>query len=120
MNGDPTIGETIASAFLFLGEAVFNWVPNVVATILNTTQPNPGVSGPMLGPLGGPLSAPEFAGMLERVSAPGVYDRLVEGWTSFVLFSIALCLPFLAVIVYCWIRIFLLRRHEAKMFKAAR
>jgi len=115
---EPTFGQSITSAFDFFGQVIFMWVPSVVATVVESvrggTNPPPGSEF-----LSQPVSAPDFPQFLGQVSAPGVYDSLVNGWQTFVLLSLAVSIPFLAVSAYCSIRVFLLRRHEAKMFNAA-
>ena len=121
MNGDPALSDSFASAFGFLGDIVFKWVPSVVATISNSISASPGVESAATStrPLAWPLSASDFPVFLESVSGPETYNSIAQGWYVFVLISLAICLPFIAVSIYCAIRIYFLRRHERKMLEAA-
>jgi hypothetical protein len=119
MGGELTLGGTVASALRFFGDVLFMWVPSVVTTVSNSIEQGAGTTTPGWGSLTRPISATGFPAFLERVSAPGVYDSLVEGWYVYVLLSFAFSLPFLAVGVYCLIRVFLLRRHERRMLLTA-
>ena len=114
MTGDST------SAFGFLGDVIFKWIPNVLTVIFESIQ-NTGTeaSAPISDSLARPLSASDFPRFLEQISTPGVYDSLVQGWHTFVLFALLFSVPFLAVSVYCLTRVFLLRRHEERMFLAS-
>jgi len=114
MSGDST------SAIGFLSDVIFKWVPNVLTIIFESIQ-NTGteVPTPISDSLARPLNASDFPRFLEQISAPGVYDAFVQGWHTFVLLSILFSLPFLAVSVYCLTRVFLLRRHEERMFLAS-
>ena len=114
MTGDST------SAFGFLGDVIFKWIPNVLTVIFESIQ-NTGAeaSAPISDSLARPLSASDFPRFLEQISTPGVYDSLVQGWHTFVLFALLFSVPFLAVSVYCLTRVFLLRRHEERMFLAS-
>lgn len=119
MNGDPTVGESFGYGFTFLGDVLFKWIPGMVATVVGTADPSVGTTTLQLGQLARPLHPGEFSGLFDRVSAPGAYDSLTQGWYMFVLLSIAISIPFLAISAYCGIRIFFLRRQEREMFRAA-
>ncbi len=119
MNGDPTAGESIGLGFTFIGEVLFKWVPGMVATVIGTADPSVGTTTLELGKLAKPVRPGEFAGLFDQVAAPGVFDAITQGWYIFVLISLLISLPFLAISVYCGIRIAALRRHEEAMFRAA-
>ncbi len=119
MNGEQTIGQSIASAFDFFGSVIFTWVPNVISSVFETVNSSARTTTSVPGPFTQPISASDFPGFLKDVAAPGVYDSLAQGWYVFVLLSLTLSLPFIAVAVYCSLRVFLLRQHERRMFHAA-
>ena len=117
--GGETVGQSFGSAFDFFGNVIFTWVPSVLASIFNAVNSGSSTATSTLGQFTQPVQASDFPGFLQDVSAPGVYDSLSQGWYVFVLLSIAFSLPFLAVSIYCSIRVFLLRRHERRQFHAA-
>ena len=122
MGGEPTLGESLSDTFGFFGDVVFNWVPSVIATIsnsINNAGPAAGPAVEAVRPLAWPLSASNFPVFLESVSGPETYSAIAQGWYVFVLLSVVISLPFIALSAYCAMRIFFLRRHERKMLAAA-
>lgn len=118
MQPDPTIAESFGNGLSFLGEVLFKWIPGMITTVVGTVDPSVGTTTLPFGQLARPISAAEFAELFERTSAPGVYDGLAQGWHTFVLISLAVSIPFLAISAYCAIRIFFLRQHERAMFRS--
>src|SRR3989344_7770637 len=119
MQGEPTLGGSLTSAIQFLGDTIFSWIPNVITAVIDSASETIATTTPILGPLEDPLRAEDVPGFVERVAAPGVYDSFVQGWYVFVLLSLTISIPFLAVAIYCLMRVYLLRRHEAHLFKAS-
>ena len=119
MNGEPTVGQSITSAFDFLGNAIFTWIPTVLTSVFETVNSTSSATTSSLGSISEPITATGFPEFLKEISAPGVYDSLAEGWYVYVLLALAFSLPFLAVAIYCSMRVFLLRQHERRMFHAA-
>ena len=113
-------GESSASALGFLGEVIFKWMPSILTVMFESVQqPTTGVAATMPSPLIRPLSTSDFSRFLENASTFGVYDSLVEGWQTYTIFSPVFSIPFLIVIIYCLVRVFLLRQHEARMLRVA-
>ena len=119
MNGEPTVGGSFTSAIQFFGDTIFTWIPSVITAVIDSAKETIATTTPVLGPPGEPLRAEDFPGFVERVAAPGVYDSFVQGWYVFVLLALTISIPFLAVAIYCLVRVYLLRRHEARLFKAS-
>jgi len=120
MGGEPTLGNSFTSIVHFLGDSIFTWVPKVLSTVVNTANSTIATTTPILGPLEEPLRAEDVPGFLQNVTAPGLYDSFVQGWYVFVLISLSISIPFLAIALYCMIRVYLLRRHEKRIFEASK
>lgn len=118
MQGDPTLGASFSSIGEFLGEALFTWIPRVVGSVMRSTTETISTTTPVLGSLEHPLRAEDVPAFLENVSTPAAYDAFVQSWHVFVLLAFTISLPFLGVAVYCLVRVYLLRREEARMFAA--
>ena len=114
---EPTTTTTLVGAFpggfWLLGELIFRWVPATVIALLNTSASSPFVN------LQEPVAAWNVPTLLAQASGPTGYEGLVRGWFVFSLISIAISIPFLAVAVYCWIRIAQIRRRERLAVRAA-
>ncbi|RJR14051.1 hypothetical protein C4585_01135 [Candidatus Parcubacteria bacterium] len=119
MQGDPTLGASFTSIGQFVGDAFFTWIPRVVASVMRSAEETISTTTPVLGPLNDPLSTEQLPTFLENVATPSVYDSMVQGWYLYVLFGILISLPFFAIAIYCLVRVYLLRRHEAQVFAAA-
>ena len=119
MQGEGTIADSLSTIAQFLGDSLFTWIPRVIASIMQSATETVATTTPVLGPLGEPLRAENVPRFLENVSAPGVYESFVQGWYLYVLIAISISIPFLAVSLYCLIRVYLLRRHERRVFEAS-
>ena len=108
---DPTLIGSFPSALGFLGDLLFRWVPAVVYASLATD--------PTAAATTTPLSAGSVPAFLAYTSGPATYDALARGWVIFTLISFAISIPFIAVSIYCWIRIMQIRHRERLAFSAA-
>jgi hypothetical protein len=108
---DPTLIGSFPSAFGFLGDLLFRWVPAVVSAVI-ATDPNTAATST-------PLSAGSIPAFLAYTSGPANYDALARGWVIFTLISFAVSIPFIAVSIYCWVRILQIRHRERLGFRAA-
>ena len=107
MQGDVTFGEALANVLGSLGDLLFRFVPAAITTIANDYSAV--VDRPALVE---PVPAPEFVGIVESSSAPGIYETLFNFWVVFVPISILISLLLLTLIVYCMIRIQHIRHFE--------
>ena len=116
MSPGPSLGDSFAWAFWFLGEIAFKWVPSVVVTAVGSAPPTaPGVPPPPhVGLLPEPITAPQVVEYLQMTSQPDVYARLFHGWSVFVALSLFISLLLGALIIYCSIRIFQIRQVERR------
>jgi len=114
---EPATTTTLVGAFpngfWLLGELIFRWVPATIIALLNTSTSSPFVN------LQEPVAAWNVPTLLAQASGPTGYDGLMKGWFVFSLLSIALSIPFLAVTIYCWLRIAQIRRREYLAVRAA-
>lgn len=111
--GDTTLVGAFPEGFWFFGEVLFRWVP---ATIIGLfTVP----SDSAIANLQAPVAFWDVPGLLTQASSASHYESLLEGWFAFSLFAILISLPFLALTIYCWIRILQIRRKEHLAFRAA-
>jgi hypothetical protein len=99
----------VPGAFSFLGDMLFKWVPGTVISGLNV-GPGAGEVPPVFTGTQMPLSAWSVPELLQRSTAPGVYEGLVQGWFVFTVTTLALSIPFAALALYCMIRVVQIRR----------
>jgi len=107
----PTLTGAFPPALNLLAQIIFRWVPSVVIAVAQT---GPGASTST------PLSAWDVPGLLANASSPSTADGLMHAWFIFSVIAIGISVPFLAVVVYCWVRIMQIRRRERLGFEAAR
>lgn len=119
MDSNPNPPNSLAWGLWFLGEVAFKWVPGAVMTIAGTGVPPEGEPSPVVTPITHAVSAPEIVQYLQTASAPGAYDRLFQQWSTFVAFSLLICLCLAALSIYCSIRVFQIRQLERRRFAAA-
>ena len=116
MNGDPTLVGAFPSAFWFLGDLLFRWVPAVVSVVVSdvraTSSPYQNFTEPV------PLS--DVPRLLAETSHSTTYLGLVQGWYVFALITLLTSIPFFAVAVYCAIRVVQIRRGERRAVEAVR
>lgn len=118
MDQTPTLGSGFHWAFNFLGQLAFQWVPATIITLKESGTPGgASFASPPIGP--SPASAQQVADYLQAASVPAAYNALVRDWGIFVALSLFICLLLAALVTYCVIRIFQIRRHEALKFEAA-
>ena len=111
--GDATFIGALPGAFWFLGEILFKWVPATVIAVLNTSPSSPFAN------LIGPVALWDVPGLLAQASGPTDFETLLKGWFVFSLVTLLLSIPFLAIVIYCWLRIMQIRRRERLAFRAA-
>jgi len=111
--GDGTFIGALPGAFWFLGELLFRWVPATVISVLNTSPSSPFAN------LTEPVALWDVPGLLAQASGPAGFETLLKGWFVFSLVTLLLSIPFLAVVIYCWLRILQIRRRERLTFRAA-
>ncbi len=118
MDPGTSIGGSLGWALWYIGEIAFKWVPGaVVATV--GTAPAAADLPPPPSAITAPISVQQVVDYLQTASAPGVYDQLYQGWSTFVAFSILMTLAFMAIVVYASIRMFQIRQMERRRFAAA-
>ena len=110
---DGSLTGATPGAFWFLGELLFRWVPATVAGFVNTPTTTPYAN------LSRPISALDVPAILAQTADPATFDALTKGWFVFSLITLTLSVPFLAIVVYCWIRIMQIRRGERLAIRAA-
>lgn len=111
-------GGTIGWGLWFLSEVAFKWIPGAVSSAAGTGVPPP-VGTPIVTAPTEPVTAPQVVQYLQTASAPGAYDALYRGWSSYVAFSMLVSLALIALIAYCSIRMFQIRQIERRRFAAA-
>lgn len=117
MSPAPTVGEIFTQSFWFLGDVVFRWIPGTVASLTGLQAPSaPTFSGPSVGTILYPVTVPQAVQYLQTASAPGVWENLFYHWSVYVTVSLFVSLLFIALIVYCVIRIEQIRYHERLAF----
>lgn len=110
---DVTLTGSFPGAFLLFGDILFRWVPAAIIALITPDATSPFVN------LSEPVAAWDVPRLLMLTANPAEYDALVEGWFAFSFISIAISIPFLAIIVYCLIRIRQIRHREVLAFRAA-
>lgn len=118
MDQTPNLGTGFQWAFNFLGQLAFQWVPATITTLKESGTPGgASFASPPIG--ASPASLQQATDFLQAASVPAAYDALTRDWGIFVALSLFLCLLLAALIIYCVIRIFQIRYHEALKFEAA-
>lgn len=112
-DGGTTFFDVLPNAALFLGDIFFRWIPATVIGLTNTSTSSPFAN------LTEPVAAWDVPVLLSQAASPGAYEALVKGWFVFSLISISISIPFMAVSVYCWLRIIQIRRAERLAVRAA-
>ncbi len=116
---EPTLTTdgSIGWSLWFLSELAFKWVPGTVASIVGTGAGSG--PDPVTTIITTPVSAPQVVEYLQMASAPGAYDAIFHKWSTFVAFSLLFSLSFIALIIYCCVRVFQIRQKERHRFAAA-
>jgi hypothetical protein len=117
MSPTPSVGEIFSQSFWFLQELLFKWVPGTIVGVTGLqTVSEPSVSGPSIGTILYPVTVPQAVQYLQTAAAPGVWENLYYHWTVYVTVSLFVSLLFIALIIYCVIRIEQIRYHERVAF----
>ena len=119
MTDNPTIGEATGYFLWVLGDIMFKWVPGIVASMTGVSPVTDGLAqAPSMPMITDPVSLPKTVDFLQTYTAPGIYDKLYEYWTDWVIIAIILCLIFATSIIYTLMRIVQIRRAEYRHFEA--
>ncbi len=110
---ENTIVGAFPEAFSFLGDLLFRWVPATVIAVLNVSPSSPFAN------LEQPITAWDVPTLLAQTSGPAGYESLLKGWFVFSFITLTVSIPFLALVLYCWTRIFQIRRREYRAVRAA-
>lgn len=111
--GETTLVGSFPEGFWFFGEILFRWVPATIIGLFHVS------SDSSIANLQAPVAFWDVPALLTQASTQSHYEALLEGWFAFTLFAIAISLPFLAVAIYCLIRITQIRRAERLAYQAA-
>ncbi len=109
---ENTLVGAFPEAFGFLGDLLFRWVPAVLIAALNVSPSSP------FSNLEQPVTAWDVPILLAQASGPAGYESLLKGWFVFSFITITASIPFLALVIYCWMRIFQIRRREYRAVRA--
>lgn len=110
---DGTLIGAFPASLDFLGELVFRWVPASLIAALSADPSSPFAN------FDKPLTAWDVPILLAQGAGATGYEYLLKGWFAFSFFVIASSIPFLALVLYCWMRIFQIRRREYSAARAA-
>lgn len=111
--GSGSLIGTFPAAFSLLGELLFRWVPATVIALLGPSPSSPFAN------LQEPVAMWDVPALLAQTAGQAGYESLLRGWFVFAFISVVVSIPFLALIIYCWIRILQVRRRERLAFRAA-
>lgn len=116
MNGESaTLVGAVPGAFWFLGDLLFRWVPAAISVLVSDIS---GTTSPYVN-LTQPVSLWSVPQLLAQTSNSATYLGLVKGWYVFALITLTLSIPFLAVAIYCAVRVSQIRRRERLAVRAA-
>ncbi|MBI4079917.1 hypothetical protein HY414_01665 [Candidatus Kaiserbacteria bacterium] len=110
---ENTLIGAFPEAFRFLGDLLFKWVPATVIAVLNTSPSSPFANFEQ------PVTAWDVPTLLAQSAGASGYESLLKGWFVFSFITMVGSIPFLALVLYCWTRIFQIRRKEYRTFRAA-
>lgn len=110
---ENTLIGAFPEAFHFLGDLVFRWVPATVIAVLNISPSSPFANLEL------PVTAWDVPTLLAQSAGATGYESLLKGWFVFSFITMVGSIPFLALVLYCWTRIFQIRRREYRVFRAA-
>ncbi|MBI4093670.1 hypothetical protein HY417_01790 [Candidatus Kaiserbacteria bacterium] len=109
---DNTLIGAFPEAFGFLGDLLLRWVPATVIAALNVSPSSPFAN------LEQPVTAWSVPVLLAQASGGAGYESLLKGWFVFSFITLTASIPFLALVLYCWTRIFQIRRREYRAVRA--
>lgn len=110
---EDTLIGAFPQALGFLGDIVFRWVPASVIAALSVSTSSPFAN------LTQPITAWDVPALLAQTTGSAGYESLLKGWFVFSFATLSLSVPFLALTVYCLVRIFQIRRREYRAARAA-
>lgn len=110
---ENTLIGAFPEAFSFLGELLFRWVPATLIAVLNVGPTSPFAN------LEQPITAWDVPSLLAQSAGISGYESLLKGWFVFSFITLTGSIPFLALVLYCWTRIFQIRRREYRTVRAA-
>lgn len=114
MEPTVTIGGQAHETILTLGEALFRWIPGVVASVTGNGPAGTGVSWMGERAILSPVTPEEMAAYVKSAPTGGELSGLFQAWSNFVIFSIALSLGLAALSIYSLIRLRQIREAEAR------
>jgi len=97
----------------FLGDLLFQWIPATVISVLNVSSSSPFAN------LQAPVTAWDVPILLAQASGAAGFESLLRGWFVFSFITLTASIPFLALVLYCWTRIFQIRRREHRAIRTA-
>src|ERR1700744_812396 len=112
--GVDTLGGAFANIAWFIGDVAFTWVPATVGAVTGTA---PGSSPPITF-INEPITTSQVVAYLQQ-SSPGTYSSLYVHWAELTAISIVLSILFIALIIYSYLRLMEVRRHENESIAAA-
>jgi len=110
---ENTLIGAFPQAFSFIGDLLFRWVPATLIAVLNVSPSSPFAN------LEQPITAWNVPTLLAQASGPAGYESLLKGWFVFSFITLTSSIPFLALVLYSWTRIFQIRRREYRAVRAA-
>lgn len=116
----PAEGTLVAGffhAFSFLNTLAFTWIPAAFATIFSSFGSGSDTS--VIRTIPRPISAREFSSFLQQLGGVSTYDALARGWETFAIITFAVAIPFALIALYSLVRVWQIRRSEARALAAA-
>ncbi|MBM3271804.1 hypothetical protein FJY94_00765 [Candidatus Kaiserbacteria bacterium] len=119
MEPTVTIGGAANQTILTLGEALFRWVPAVLASVSGVGAPEGGVAWTGGTAMTSPVTTDQFVTYVKHAPASAQTSGAFDLWAQFVVLSLSMSFVLAAIIVYSLARLAQIRRAEERKFSAA-
>jgi hypothetical protein len=119
MEQTVTIGGAANQTLFTLGDALFRWIPGVVASLIGTGPANSNLDIIGDATLTSPVTTDQIVQYVQAASVSGGYENLVTIWSTFVIVSLFLSLVLASIIIYSLLRLRQVRLAEERKFTAA-
>lgn len=119
MEPTVTIGGAANTTILTLGEALFRWIPGVIASLIGTGPAETNMDWTGGATLSEPVTTGQLVQYVQSAAGSDTAAQLFSLWTNVVILSLSLSFLLAGVIIYCLLRIRQIRMAEHRRFNAA-
>lgn len=119
MEPTVTIGGAANTTIFTLGEALFRWIPGVLASMIGTAPAGANVDWTGGTAITQPVTPVQLVEYVQTAAVSGAYQSIFSVWSKLVIFSLSLSLLLAGIIIYSLLRLRQIRITEERKFAAA-